>query len=572
MNAPPPPGEPQIAADWKSYARLLPFLRPYLGPLVVVILISFVSTGFALLQPFLSKLMIDRALLRADVHALLAIGAAMVIVTIGGYALNILASYRYISASAAMLFDIRVAILRHLQRLSPRFYGSFRLGDLLSRLNGDVSEIQRVTADTLLSVLSNVLMLVGCIVAMVWLDVRLFLIGILLIPICVAALLFYQRRLMRLTSEMRERGADLGSLLVDTIMGMRAVTALRGGNHEIARFQGRNDAFVDAMLRMQVTSFMAGAVPGTLLTMTSAGAVIYGGMQIIAGKMTIGTLVAFMAYQSRLFGPVQGLMGLTSSLSSARVSLARLFVLLDAPVDVVEQTAPQPLARVRDPIRFEQVSMRQGGRAVLTDVSFTIPQGCFCAILGPSGVGKSTMADLMARYLDPDSGRILIGEQDLRTLSLDDLRREVLLVDQSPHLFNATIAANIAFALPGASADDVARAARDAGLDELLAKLPLGLETQTGERGLSISVGERQRIALARALLRQPSVLILDEPSAALDSETEKRVAAGLRTSLPNATIVVITHKPALAEMADMIVTLDGGRVRLEQPADPAHA
>ncbi|WP_404712398.1 ABC transporter ATP-binding protein [Sphingomonas sp. MMS24-J13] len=562
----------QSVATWRTYTRLAPFLRPYLGRLAVVIVISLFSTALSLAQPYLSKLMIDRALLRADMRALLTIAAAMVIVTIAGYALNILASYRYISASAAMLFDIRVAILRHLQRLSPRFYGSFRLGDLLSRLNGDVSEIQRVTADGLLSILSNVLMLGGCIAAMLWLDWRLFVIGVILVPFCVLALLHYQKRLTRLTAETRERGADLGSLLVDTIMGMRVVTALRAGEHEVGRFGDRNQAFVGTMLRLQVTSFMAGAVPGTLLTMTSAGAVLYGGMQIIAGKMTIGTLVAFMAYQSRLFGPVQALMGLMSGLSSARVSLARLFVLLDARIDVVERADPVALPAVSEAIRFEHVSMAQGGRPVLTDVGFAIPAGAFCAILGPSGVGKSTMADLMARYLDPDGGRVLIGDRDLRDFRIDDLRREIILVDQSPHLFNDTIGANIAFALPGATPADIALAARHAGLDALIAKLPDGLETRAGERGLALSVGERQRIALARALLRRPSVLILDEPSAALDEETEKLIAQGLRLALPDATIVVITHKPALAQMADMVVTLDDGRVTIQPIADVALA
>jgi ATP-binding cassette subfamily B protein len=564
----PPPPDHQPIATWGTYRRLLPFLRPYLGQLAVVILISLISTALSLAQPYLSKLMIDRALLRADMRALLTIAAAMVIVTVAGYALNILASYRYISASAAMLFDIRAAILRHLQRLSPRFYGNFRLGDLLSRLNGDVSEIQRVTADGLLSILSNVLMLGGCIVAMLWLDWRLFVIGVILVPICVLSLLYYQKRLTRLTAETRERGADLGSLLVDTIMGMRVVTALRAGEHEVGRFQNRNQAFVSTMLRLQVTSFLAGAVPGTLLTMTSAAAVLYGGTQIIAGKMTIGTLVAFMAYQSRLFGPVQALMGLMSSLSSARVSLARLFVLLDARIDVVERVDPVPLAAVRDEIRFEHVSMAQGGRPVLTDVSFAIPRGTFCAILGPSGVGKSTMADLMARYLDPDGGRVLIGARDLRDFHIDDLRREVILVDQSPHLFNDTIGANIAFALPGATPAEIAQAASHAGLDPLIAKLPEGLDTRTGERGLAISVGERQRIALARALLRRPSVLILDEPSAALDEDTEKLIAQGIRAALPDATIVAITHKPALAQMADMVATLDSGRIIIQPIAD----
>ncbi|WP_242129433.1 ABC transporter ATP-binding protein [Sphingobium sp. Sx8-8] len=557
------PESPTRIADWRSYRRLLPFLRPYRGALALVLAISLLSTALNLSQPYLSKLMIDQALMRRDMGALVEIAAIMVVVALAGFALNMLASYRYVAASAAMLFDIRAALLRHLQTLSPRFYARFRLGDLMSRLNSDVSDIQRVTADSLLSVLSNVLMLVGCVVMMLWLDPLLFLIGVVMIPLCIGLFLWFQHRLTALTREMRERGADLGSLLVDTVMGMRTVTALGAEEHEIDRFRQRNGAFVTAMLRMQLTSFLAGALPGTLLTASTSAIMLYGGAQIIAGKMTIGTLVAFMTYQSRLFSPIQVLMGLVSGLASARVSLGRIFALFDTPAEVAQSATPRPLDAVRQGLRFEGVILRHEQRTILDEVSLDITAGSFCAIVGASGIGKSSMADLMVRHLDPDGGRILIDGIDLRDVHLGDLRSAVLLVDQAPHLFNGSLAANIGFACPGASSGEIELAARQAGLGPLIARLPEGLETRAGERGLALSAGERHRVALARALLRQPSVLILDEPTAALDSETERLVARGLREALLDATIIVITHKPALAEMADRIITLEEGRIRV---------
>ena len=559
----PAPDAPPVA-EWRSYGRLGVYLRPYAGRLVLVLIVSLFATALGLAQPFMSKLMIDEALIRRDMDALIWISGVMVAVTVLGFALNILSSYRYVSVSAAMLFDMRVALLRHLQTLSPRFYGRFRLGDLMSRINSDVSDVQRVAADSLLSVLSNLLFFVGSVAMMLALNWKLFLVSVVLVPACLMTFVHFQRRLTLLTREMRERGADLGSLFVDTILGMRVVVSLRATEHEATRFRDRNDAFIRAMLSMQVASFMTGALPGTIMTAATAGVILYGGWMILHDQMTIGTLVAFMAYHMRLLSPVQVLMGLSSSLASARVSLARIFELFDTPPDVRERPDAVAIDGVRQGIRFEGVSMRYDRDAVLSDVDLEIPAGGFCAILGRSGAGKSTLADLMVRYHDPDAGRILIDGRDIRDIRLEDLRREVILVDQTPYLFNDSIAANIAFAMPGVSPDRLEEVARAAGLEELLRRLPQGLATRTGERGLALSAGERQRVALARALLRRPSVLILDEPTSALDAETERLIAGSLRAALPGATIMVITHKPALAEMAGMVVTIEGGRAHVE--------
>ncbi|MCY1669949.1 ABC transporter ATP-binding protein [Novosphingobium sp. SL115] len=555
---------PQKIAPWSTYKRLWPWLRPYAPRLALVLLASLLATGFTLAQPWISKLMIDEALLKRDGQALLRIAGLMVGVTLGGFVVNALVSYRYVALSAQMLFDMRVALLRHLQTLSPRFYGSFRLGDLMSRLNSDVSDVQRAAGDTLLSALSNLLFFAGSVAMMLWLDWKLFLVGTVLVPLAVASFLHFQRRMTDLTRQMRESGADIGSLLVDTIMGMRTVSALGAEAHEAQRFGAANAGFIQTMLRMQTVSFLTGALPGTIVTTSTAAVIIYGGKQIIDGTMTIGALVAFLTYHGRLLGPVQALMGLTASLASARVALARIFELFDTRPEVIDPVTPRALPRIAHHIRLDGVTMHHGRDAVLQDVSLAIPAGSLTAILGPSGAGKSTLADLLVRFLDPVAGRITIDDVDLRDVALSDLRQRVLLVDQAPFLFNATIAENIAFALPHASPAAIHAAASAAGLDALIARLPEGLATRTGERGLALSAGERHRIAIARALLRAPDVLILDEPTAALDEATERLVASGLRRALPHATLIVITHKPALAVMADHVIRLNHGHAEIE--------
>lgn len=552
-------------ADWKEYRRLKPFLSPYASRLGVILGINVLSTVLGLAQPYISKLLIDDALAPRNMRALWWVAGLMFGVTVLGFLLNIVSSYQYVRVSASMLFHMRLALYRHLQLLSPRFYAKWRLGDLVSRLNNDIGEVQRVSADSLLSVLSNVVFFVGSVAMMLWLNWRLFLFSAVFVPVSLVAFRHYQQKLMTFTRQLRERGADLGSLFVDTLLGMRTVVTANAGDREAEKFRERNSAFVDTLLRLQMTSFLSGALPGTILTAATAGVFLLGGWMIIHGTMTIGTLVAFMAYHMRLLTPVQTMMGLAANLASARVSLARIFEILDTAPEITD--GAHSLPAVHGDIAFDNVTLRHDRAEVLSGVSFTIPAGTFCAILGPSGVGKSTVADLLVRLLDPDTGTVSLDGHDLRDLQIKNLRDHIVLVDQAPYLFNATIAENVAYARPSASRAEIEAAGTAAGLDELIRRLPEGYETKTGERGLALSAGERQRIAIARALLRRPRVLVLDEPTSALDADTEKLIARNLRQHLRGCTVIVITHRPALAEIADQVINLRGGKVWLASPA-----
>ena len=304
--------------------------------------------------------------------------------------------------------------------------------------------------------------------------------------------------------------------------------------------------------------------------MSAGSGVVFlvGGMRVIDHKITMGTLVAFVAYQMRLVWPIQALMGLYASLASARVSLRRVNEILDAPLDVVE--APNPIALVspRGRVTLNDVTFAFGRAPVLEHVSLEVHAGESIAIVGRSGEGKSTIADLLVRQLDPHGGHVLLDGIDLRSAPLADIRRHVLVVDQDPFIFNATIAENIRYAKPDATEADVRAAADAAGLAPLLERLPKGVDTSAGERGRALSAGERQRVAIARAFLADAAVLVLDEATGALDPITEAQVAAGYEAVMRDRTTIIITHRLELARRADRVVVLEGGRIVEEGAAD----
>jgi ATP-binding cassette subfamily B protein len=540
-----------------GYRRALRFIVPYWARLVFVVLVGIVATGFGLLQPYISKLLIDDALLKHNFRMLLIVSGLMFGVTVLGFVLNILSSYQYVRISASVLFDMRLALYRHLQTLSPRFWASRKLGDVVSRINNDIAEVQRVSADSLLSVLSNVVFLIGSAAIMVTLSPRLFLVSVAAVPAGIWALQHYQHRLAARVRAVRERSSDIGSFLLETLLGIRLIVSSRAESREVERFRARNQSFLDALMRMQLMSFLSGAVPGTILTLSTAAIFLYGGKMVIDRQLSIGALVAVMSYHLRLLSPVQNLMSLYSNLVTGGVSLSRVWELFDTRAEIVDRPDAKPLENVRGEIEFDRVSFGYGGDVVLDDLSFRVAPGTICAILGPSGAGKSTLADLLIRFYDPDRGAIRIDGRDLRELPLANLRHAVLLVDQAPYLFNASVRENIAYGRPEASDAEIVSAAQAASIHERILALPDGYNTSIAERGQTLSAGERQRIALARALLADPKVLILDEPTSALDEANERAIAETLVRVAEGRTAILITHRASLARIAHQTIFLD---------------
>jgi ATP-binding cassette subfamily B protein len=549
--------------------RALTYLLPYRGRVAAILALSLVGTALGLALPYFSKLLVDEALVGRDLGALLRIVGLFVGVTLLAFGVNATSGLLYTRVSAAVLFDMRLDVYRHLQRLSPRFWARTQLGDVVSRVNNDIGEIQRIAADAVLGWIGHVLFLVGAVVAMAWLDWRLLLASLAVLPAAVWALVRYRARLEGSVAAMRDRSAAVGSFLIETLQGMRLVVGANAQEREAVRFRARNDEFVVTLMRMQKLRYLAGGLPGLLLSLGTALVFVYGGMRVIGGAMTLGTLVAFMAYQMRLLGPVQGLMGLYSGLATARVSLARVHQLMDVQPEVVEAERAVALPAARGELAVEGVSFGFGrGEPTLVDVSFTLRPGETVALVGASGSGKSTVADLVVRQLDPDAGCLRLDGHDLRTLRLADLRRHVVVVEQEPFLLHASLAENVRYARPGASDAAVTQAIDAAGLALVVASWPEGAATVVGERGRALSGGERQRVALARALLADPAVLVLDEATAFLDPGTEARVVRGWETAMRGRAVLMITHRLDVARRADRVVVLEEGRVADEGPAD----
>jgi ATP-binding cassette subfamily B protein len=543
-------------------ARVYRYILPYWRRLTLVLGISVASTALSLYLPYLTRPLVDVALLGRNAGELTNFVVIFIAVGAAGFVLSVVSGLQYTRVSAEILFDMRRDLYEHLQRLSPRFYATTRLGDIVSRLNNDIGEIQRVAAETALAWVGNVLFLAGSLAILLWLDWRLCLVGLATLPVSAWLLAVYRRRLERRVTDLRERSADLGSFLIETLPAMRTVVTSGAERREVERFSRLNDAFIATLMGVQRVQYLTGGLPSLLISIGTAAAFFYGGWRVVEGTLTLGTLAAFLAYQARVVAPVQALMGLYGALATARVSWRRVAELLGTPAEVTDRPDAAPLATAEGAVEFDAVSLAYGrGADVLDRVSFQAPAGRTTAIVGTSGSGKSTIADLAVRLLDPDAGVVRLDGRDLRAVRLDDVRRLVRAVPQEPAIFHASIDENVRYANPTATDADVTRVLAAAGLSRFVAALPEGTRTVVGERGLALSAGERQRIAVARALAASPAVLVLDEPSAALDPVSERDVVQGVRDVMRGRTVIVITHRLDVVRAADHVVVLEGARV-----------
>ncbi|AKV09938.1 MULTISPECIES: ABC transporter ATP-binding protein [Pseudomonas] len=544
----------QAALRW-----LYSFVRPHRLAIAGLLGLSVCASSLVLVQPWLTKLLIDDGLLARNFPMLVLIAGLMIVAGLLGTALSGINRYLHTRLSGRILFSLRDDLYRHLQTLSPSFYGQRRIGDLMSRLDGDVAEIQRFAVDSLFSAVSSVIGLVVAVAMLLTLSWKLSLLALVLIPLDVLWLRWMRRKVERDVRQLRERSADMSSFMVETLPVMKFIQSAGQQQRESRRLEALGQGYMSQLLRLQVTEFFTQAVPGTLTSLSRACAFLIGGYWVVQGTWQLGALIAFSTYLGMAVGPVQSLLGLYVAIQRMTVSLGRVMELRGEQPTVLTPVEPKPMPTCGE-LRFDDVHFSHPGRpTTLRGIEARIPYGLKVALSGGSGVGKSTLIDLLQRHHDPQSGRVLLGEVDLRELDLFQLRRRIAVVSQDIVLFRGSLADNLAYAVPDASREAIAEVARLAQLDSLIASLPEGLDSPLGERGQQLSGGQKQRIAIARALLQDPLILVLDEATSAVDEATEREVIEAIDRLFAGRTRILISHRPSTLADADLrFELLDG--------------
>lgn len=542
--------DPQALHDALTW--LYGFVRPHRLAIGGLLGLSLCASLLVLVQPWLTKLLIDDGLLARNFSMLTLIAGLMIGAGLLGTVLSGINRYLYTRLSGRILFALRDEIYRHLQTLSPTFYGQRRIGDLMSRLDGDVAEVQRFAVDSLFSAVSSIIGLVFAVAMLLALSWKLSLLAVVLIPLDILWLRWMRRKVAHEVKQLRERSADVSSFMVETLPVMKFIQASGQQQREARRLEALGQGYMTQLLRLQVTEFFTQAVPGTLTSLSRACAFLIGGYWVVQGTWQLGALIAFSTYLGMAVGPVQSLLGLYVALQRMTVSLGRVMELRGEKPGVSTPEHPLPMPTTGE-VWFQSVHFSHPGRpAILKGIDARIPYGLKVALSGGSGVGKSTLIDLLQRFQDPQAGRVLLDGCDLRDLDLFELRRRIAVVSQDIVLFRGSLADNLSYSSPNASRAAIAEVAHLAQLDSLIESLPEGLDSPLGERGQQLSGGQKQRIAIARALLQDPLILVLDEATSAVDEATEREVICAIDLLFAGRTRILISHRPSTLADADL--------------------
>jgi subfamily B ATP-binding cassette protein MsbA len=556
--------EASTRSDLRRMARLL---APFLRPLSLAAMLLLLSSLLTLALPWAIRWLVDTVFVNRDLSQLNRIAVALLGLFVLQMGLSVGNTYLLARIGQRLIADLRLSIHERVQNLPLRFFAERRTGEIVSRVSSDVTIVQTALTDTPISFLGQVVTLVGGLTLMVVMNSRLTLLILALIPPLILIGMLFGRRLERLSTAVQDRLADSTVALEEMLSGIRVVKSFAREKYEAERFQRHvESAFATAMSRARVRAVF---VP--LISFAGFGALTfllwYGGRQVILGTLTPGELVAFLVYMMMVAGPMASFAGLYAQMREALGAGRRVFELLDTPAEPLDAPGAIQPGRLRGEVRFLDVSFGyEGVRPVLQDISLAVEPGEVMAVVGPSGVGKTTLVNLIPRFYDPTAGRIEIDGQDIRRLDLRGLRQQIGLVPQETFLFGGTVGENIAYGRPGASQAEIVAAAQAANADEFVAGFPDGYQTVVGEKGAKLSMGQRQRLTIARVLLKDPRILVLDEATSSLDTESERLVQEALERLMHGRTTFVIAHRLTTIQRADRIIALQDGRIVEQGP------
>ncbi len=546
--------------------RMLQYLKPHRWKMIAALFLTLLESGLTLLTPYLMKVAIDQFIVPGDFPGLVRIVIIIIVVFFGLYFVSAFQSYTVSWVGQRMLATVRSDLFSHLQRLQQGYHDRNIVGVTVSRVINDVAEINELFSQGIIALIGDFLVLIGIIVVMLTMSPKLALLTFIVLPLMIVATWWFSGQAKKAFRETRSKVAAVVGDLAEDLSGMRVIQAFAQEKASQERFDKVNVENRNAYINAMSLSFVF--LPAIeFLGMLATGIVLwFGGRFVIAEEVTLGVMVAFLSYVTRFFNPIQELSRMYTTLQSAMAGGEQVLKLLDTPIEVADHPDAIDLEKVAGEIEFRNVTFRyrEDTPTVLDNINLKIPPKKMVAIVGPTGAGKTTIANLIARFYDVTEGAVLLDGQDLRKIKQRSLRQFVRIVSQDPFLFSRTIEENIRYGIPSASIEEVIEAAKMANAHPFISQMPDGYQTRIQEGGVNLSVGQRQLLTIARAILTDPKVLILDEATANIDTITEVLIQQALERLLFERTAIVIAHRLSTVRKADWIYVIDQGKI-LEQ-------
>lgn len=544
------------------YLRILSYIKPYMHRLIFAMFCTIMAAAGNLYIPWIIKDMIDEVLADKNGTMLNWIAASIIAIFIVRglfwYGQNYLMSY----VGQSVIIDIRAAVFKKIQRLSVSFYDKNKTGTIMSYVTNDVNALQSAMVENTIEMITEGFILIGSVVAMIYLDWRLTLFTVCTFPVVLWFMEFFGKKIRKTGGRIQECTADITSVLQESVASARVIKSFVREDYEVDRFDVENKANFRA--NMKNAQLMATLTPVVELVAAIGVTMIiwYGGNNVINGTITAGSLVAFLTYAVNISNPIKRLTRVIGNIQKALAAAQRVFMIIDMPEEIAESRDAKQLPEVIGKVEFQNVSFAYNDKGnVITDLSFSVKPGEVIAIVGPSGAGKSTIANLLPRFYDVNKGDIKIDGHSVREVTLDSLREQVGIVPQETMLFNGSVYNNILYGRLDATKEEIEAAAKAANAHDFIMQLTDGYETKLGDRGVNLSGGQRQRIAIARAILKNPRILILDEATSALDTESERVVQEALDRLMVGRTSFVIAHRLSTVKNADKILVLEKGNL-----------